>query len=134
MSSPWPAPSSPVADLTDWDEAVAEILSQNAPVKSLNGGADTPLNYPARVGDRLRTFSGVIQTFVEHLEVMIHLILFERELYPRYLFMATRKYNAAVKMCRGYPAVKFVHDVVKEVGQQLQEVQPPRLPTSVFSC
>ncbi|KAA8901437.1 DNA-binding protein [Sphaerosporella brunnea] len=113
---------------SNWEQAVTEILSQNAePVGSPNDGVDAPLNDPAggsggqQLGDRLITVAGIVETFVEHVEVAIHTILYHREIYPRELFMATRMYNTAVKMCRVPRVARYVRDVVEQVGQQLQE-------------
>ena len=70
----------------------------------------------------LTSLAGIVGTFVEHLECAIHTILYERDIYPRQLFMSTRKYNCPVKMCRVPKVNQYVRQMVEVVGEQLLEV------------
>jgi hypothetical protein len=125
MSSQVPSFQPSVTSVSDWEQAVAEISSQNAgEPDALPSGRAPSAGDQRRIpaGNKLTTFAEVVQTFMEHLEVIIHTILYERDIYPGELFMATRIYNTAVKMCRVPRVARYVREVVEQVGEQLLEV------------
>ncbi|KAI5795583.1 DNA-binding protein [Geopyxis carbonaria] len=78
-----------------------------------------PEDIPLGNEEQLQTLGGVITTFLDHLECAIHTILYERSIYPRNLFMSTRKYNCAVKMCRVTKVNEYVRSVIELIGDQL---------------
>ena len=70
----------------------------------------------------LENYSTLVDTFLEFLTVAIHLILYERDIYPHRSFLKARKYNYPVRQNR-HPAVcKFVDDAVAAVGVQVLKV------------
>ncbi|KAF8243431.1 DNA-binding protein [Wilcoxina mikolae CBS 423.85] len=66
-------------------------------------------------------YSSFISTFIQHLECAIHTIIYERDIYPRELFMTTRKYDYPVKMCRVPQVSQYVRQIASIVGNQLLE-------------
>lgn len=78
------------------------------------------------------TVDEVICAFLEHLECAVHTILFQRDIYPKEMFMTARKYDRPVKMCRVPKVNEYVRNMVDMVGVQLREVCFDALTTSSF--
>lgn len=73
-------------------------------------------------GPLLENYSSLVDTFLEFLNVAIHLILYERDIYPQRSFLKARKYNYPVRQNR-HPAVcKFIDDAISAVRAQLMKV------------
>ncbi|XP_018027022.1 mitotic spindle assembly checkpoint protein MAD2B isoform X1 [Hyalella azteca] len=56
----------------------------------------------------------------ELLEVIVHQILYTRELYPRNAFQQKRKYNIPVQMCLHPGVCAYIHDIVEGAKPLLQ--------------
>ncbi|KAI5852284.1 DNA-binding protein [Tricharina praecox] len=81
--------------------------------------ASSPASIPELPTGEFPTVASLTGLFISHLECSIHTILYARGIYPARLFMASRMYGAAVKMCR-VPAVnRFVRELVDTVGEQM---------------
>jgi hypothetical protein len=81
----------------------------------------SPAASPQR-DDQLTSLAGIIGVFIDHLECAIHTILYERDIYPQQVFMAARKYNCPVRMCRVPKVNKFIRNTVERVREQLLQV------------
>ncbi|KAI4145487.1 MAG: hypothetical protein LQ340_006261, partial [Diploschistes diacapsis] len=67
----------------------------------------------------LENYISVVGSFVEFLTVAVHLILYERNVYPRESFMSARKYNYPVQQSR-HPAIcKWIDDAVAAVRSEM---------------
>jgi hypothetical protein len=80
---------------------------------------EEPLDAPGS----LDTYEGVVAAFIEFLTVAIHLILYERDLYPRESFLCTRKYNAPVQQSRHPKVCKWIEDAVEAVSDEMLKVR-----------
>lgn len=69
------------------------------------------------------TITNTIAQFTDFLVVAIHTILYEREIYPRDLFLSKRVYNHPVPQCRHPGVCKWILDVVELCMEKLIEVQ-----------
>ncbi|KAI5813151.1 DNA-binding protein [Pyronema omphalodes] len=67
------------------------------------------------------TADEVICAFLEHLECAVHTILFQRDIYPKGMFMTARKYDRPVRMCRVPKVNEYVRNMIDMVGAQLRE-------------
>jgi len=78
--------------------------------------AESPAHAPIGAFPTAASITGL---FISHLECSIHTILYTRSIYPARLFMASRMYGAAVKMCRVPQVNTFVRELVDTVGEQM---------------
>jgi len=70
----------------------------------------------------LDTYQALVSAFVEFLTVATHLILYEREIYPKTSFLSVRKYNLAVRQNRHPKVCQWIKDAVAAVEDQLFKV------------
>ena len=80
----------------------------------------------------LDSYETLVIAFTEFLTVAIHLILYERDLYPRDTFLSTRKYNYPERQNR-HPAVcEWIADAVAAVEVEMMKVRIIRPTVSDF--
>ena len=70
----------------------------------------------------LDTYHALVVAFTEFLTVAIHLILYERNIYPRESFLKTRKYDFPVQQNRHPKVCKWIMDAVDAVGDEMLKV------------
>jgi len=106
-------------DLNASDSEVDADLNPDLDLDSSPSRPSSPDDVPDVPTGEFPTAASIVGLFVSHLECSIHTILYTRGIYPARLFMASRMYGAAVKMCR-VPAVnRFVRELADTVGEQI---------------
>lgn len=60
----------------------------------------------------LNTYDALVTAFLEFLTVAIHLILYERDVYPRQSFLSARKYDYPVQQNRHPKVCQWITDAV----------------------
>lgn len=65
------------------------------------------------------TYAALISAFTSLLTVVVHSILYERELYPRTSFLTARAYNHAVRQSRHPLVCQWVSDAISAVRTEL---------------
>ena len=70
----------------------------------------------------LDNYISLVAAFTDFLTVVIHLILYEREVYPRESFTRTRKYNHPVVQNRHPLVCKWIDDAVAAVRSEMLKV------------
>ena len=80
---------------------------------------------PPRLIDKLDCYNALVFAFCEFLTVSIHLLLYERNIYPRTSFKAVRKYNHAVRQSRHPKVCEWIRDAVEAVKIEMLKVRTP---------
>ena len=80
---------------------------------------------PVNRRDVLDNYQSVVSAFVTFLEVAVHTLLYERDVYPRTSFSAVRKYNHAVRQSRHPKVCKWVADAMAAVRKEVLKVSRP---------
>ncbi len=70
----------------------------------------------------LRTYQAVVSAFTEFLTVVVHTLLYERDIYPRASFLAARKYNFPVRQNRHPDVCRWIADAIAAIEEELLKV------------
>lgn len=70
----------------------------------------------------LHNYEAVVSSFSDFLTVCIHLILYERGLYPASSFLSARRFNTPVKQSRHPKVCRWINDAVDAVRSELLKV------------
>ena len=70
----------------------------------------------------LHNYESVVDAFAEFLTISIHVILYERHIYPSNSFLAARRYNVPVHQSRHPKVCQWVNDAVEAVRTELLKV------------
>ena len=70
----------------------------------------------------LDTYHAIVSAFSDFLTVAIHMILYERDIYPQTSFLTARKYNFPVRQNRHPKVCKWITDAVTAVESELLKV------------
>lgn len=79
---------------------------------------------------QINSFQGLIGTFGELLTVAIHLILYERQVYPSTTFKAAKRYNFPVQQNRHPGVCDWIRNAVSAVEKELLRVRSCSVPWS----
>ena len=78
--------------------------------------------HPNAANQYLENYISVVDSFINFLTVAIHLILYERDVYPKTSFMSVRKYNFPVQQSRHPDVCKWIDDAVAAVRSEMLKV------------
>ena len=70
----------------------------------------------------LDSYEALVSSFTEFLTVVVHTILYERNIYPRTSFLNARKYNYPVRQSRHPQVCKWIQDAIEAVEIELLKV------------
>ncbi|KAK6440274.1 hypothetical protein LTR95_003506 [Oleoguttula sp. CCFEE 5521] len=79
------------------------------------------------------TFRTLITAFTDFLTVSIHIILWERSIYPRTSFLSARKYNFPVKQNRHPKVCEWITDAVTAVEVELLKSRVHSIAVVIFT-
>ena len=79
-------------------------------------------NKPNVSDQGLENYISLVGSFIEFLTVAIHLVLYERNIYPKESFMSVRKYNYPVQQSRHPIVCKWIDDAVAAVRTEMLKV------------
>lgn len=98
--------------------------AEKRPASNDNGGPSEahPIAPTRREREALSTFAALISTVSDFLSVAIHQIMYERDIYPRGIFIDANKYKLAIKQSEHPKVNKWVADVVKACSAELLQV------------
>lgn len=85
------------------------------------------------MADQTATFRNLITAFTDFLTVAIHLILYERAIYPRTSFLSARKYNFAVRQNRHPKVCEWINDAITAVEAELLRSAVERVVVVIYS-
>ena len=85
------------------------------------------------MADSTATFRTLITTFTDFLTVAIHLILYERAIYPQTSFLSARKYNFAVRQNRHPKVCEWINDAIAAVEAELLRSAVERVVVVIYS-
>ena len=71
----------------------------------------------------LNTYHAIVSAFSDFLTVAIHMILYERNIYPQSSFLAARKFNCPVRQSRHPKVCKWIQDAVAAVETEMLKVR-----------
>lgn len=71
----------------------------------------------------LDTYQAVVSAYSDFLTVVIHTILYERNIYPQSSFIKPRKYNYPVRQSRHPKLCKWIMDAVASVEAEMLKVK-----------
>lgn len=93
------------------------------------------LQQPTRsiMADLTATFRTLINSFTDFLTVAIHLILYERAIYPQTSFLSARKYNFAVRQNRHPKVCEWINDAIAAVEAELLRGAVDRVVLVIYS-
>ena len=78
------------------------------------------------------TFRNLISRFTDFLTVAIHVILYERSIYPQTSFLSARKFNFAVRQSRHPKVCEWINDAVTAVETELLKSAVDRIAVVIF--
>jgi mitotic spindle assembly checkpoint protein MAD2B len=78
------------------------------------------------------TFRALITSFMDFLTVSIHIILYERQIYPQTSFLSARRYNLPVRQSRHPKVCRWINDAVTAVEQELLKGSVDRIVVMIF--
>lgn len=73
----------------------------------------------------LDNYQAVVSAYCDFLTVVIHTILYERNIYPQTSFIKARKYNYPVRQSRHPKLCKWIMDAVSSVEVEMLKVKTP---------
>ena len=71
----------------------------------------------------LDTYQAVVSAYTDFLTVVIHTILYERNIYPQDSFIKARKYNYPVRQSRHPRLCKWIMDAAASVEAEMLKVR-----------
>lgn len=85
------------------------------------------------MADSTVTFRNLIHSFTDFLTVAIHLILYERAIYPQTSFLSARKYNFPVRQNRHPKVCEWINDAIAAVEAELLRGSVDRIAVVIYS-
>ncbi|KAF3114394.1 hypothetical protein TWF706_008321 [Orbilia oligospora] len=79
------------------------------------------------------TYANLITSFTDLLLISIHTILYEREIYPSTLFIATRKYNHPVRQARHPLVCQWIQEAVDACAEELMKCTVDLIAVNIIS-
>lgn len=79
------------------------------------------------------TFRTLVTSFTDFLTVAIHLVLYERAIYPQTSFLSARKYNFAVRQNRHPKVCDWINDAVAAVEAELLRSAVDKVAMTIYS-
>lgn len=85
------------------------------------------------MADSTATFRNLVTSFTDFLTVAIHLILYERAIYPQTSFLSARKYNFPVRQNRHPKVCEWINDAIAAVETELLKGVVDRIVVVIYS-
>ena len=79
------------------------------------------------------TFRNLVTSFTDFLTVAIHIILYERGIYPKTSFLSARKYNFAVRQNRHPKVREWINDAIAAVSTEILKGSVDRIAVVIYN-